>query len=190
MIDLKDIIFHSNIRKSPRYPGEVNIEKRFACYCEKCGIKRGYYKMSHYNKKKKQCRKCWAKSDEFREKAKQGTFRYNKLNPPKRCPIKAFNNKLGGNLRSRLNQAIKNNQKAGSAVADLGCSVEELRAYLESKFEPGMTWENHSLTGWHIDHIKCLDSFDLSDREQLKEACNYANLQPLWAKENIKKSNK
>lgn len=98
------------------------------------------------------------------------------------------NYKLKLNLRARLNQAIRYGYKAGSAVRDLGCSIEELRIQLESKFQPGMTWENWSRTGWHIDHIKPLASFDLTNREQFLEACHYSNLQPLWAKDNIKKA--
>lgn len=93
-------------------------------------------------------------------------------------------------LRSRLNNVIKNNYKSGSFVADLGCSVEFLKQYLESKFKPGMTWKNHSIKGWHIDHIKPLCSFDLANREEFKKACNYKNLQPLWAKDNLKKGGK
>lgn len=101
-----------------------------------------------------------------------------------------LNFKLKCNLRSRLWQAIKSNQKSGSAVKDLGCSIKELKKHLESKFQPGMTWENYGLKGWHIDHIKPLSSFDLSDKKQLLEACNYKNLQPLWAEDNLQKSNK
>jgi hypothetical protein len=70
----------------------------------------------------------------------------------------------------------------------VGCSYVELRKLIESKFTEGMTWENWSVNGWHIDHIKPLSSFDLTDTEQLKEACSYNNLQPLWAKDNLKKS--
>ena len=98
--------------------------------------------------------------------------------------------KLSLNLRVRLNSAINNNYKAGSAVKDLGCSIEELKQYLESKFLPGMTWDNWTIDGWHIDHIKPLTSFDLIDREQLLEACHYTNLQPLWAKDNLSKGAK
>ena len=87
--------------------------------------------------------------------------------------------KLCSILRSRLYSVIKNNYKVGSAVKDLGCSVDELKVYLESKFQPGMTWDNHGLHGWHIDHIKPLASFDLTDRKQLLEACHYTNLEPL-----------
>lgn len=93
-------------------------------------------------------------------------------------------------LRSRLRLAIVNGHKSGSAIKDLGCSIEELKKYLESKFQEGMTWENWGKAGWHIDHIIPLSSFDLTDYDQLKRACHYTNLQPLWAKDNLRKSNK
>ena len=100
------------------------------------------------------------------------------------------NHKLTSYLRSRGNRAIKNNQKAGSFVQDLGCSIPELKLYLESLFKPGMTWDNWSLTGWHIDHIIPLSSFDLSNRKEFLVACHYTNLQPLWAEENMEKRDK
>lgn len=99
---------------------------------------------------------------------------------------KDLNYRLSCNLRTRLCQAIINNQKAGSAIADLGCSVEELRYYLEQQFRPGMSWDNYG-SEWHIDHIKPLCSFDLSDRDQFLKACHYKNLQPLWAEANYAK---
>ena len=94
--------------------------------------------------------------------------------------------KLSRALRNRL-YVIKK-QKSGSAIKDLGCTIEELKSYLESKFLPGMTWDNWSIDGWHIDHIKPLSSFDLTDRQQFLESCHYTNLQPLWAKDNLLKS--
>jgi hypothetical protein len=89
-----------------------------------------------------------------------------------------------------LKSAIKGNFKIGSAVNDLGCSIEQLKQYLESKFLLGMTWDNWTTDGWHIDHIKPLASFDLTDKKQFLEACHYTNLQPLWATDNIIKSDK
>lgn len=91
-------------------------------------------------------------------------------------------------LRNRLYQATRNDQKAGSAVRDLGCSIDYLKQHLELQFQEGMTWENYGL--WHIDHKKPLASFDLTDREQFLEACHYTNLQPLWAIENLSKGSK
>ena len=76
---------------------------------------------------------------------------------------------------------------AGSAVRDLGCTIEELKLYLAAKFQPGMSWENWSFAGWHIDHIRPLASFDLTDSAQFKLAVHYTNLQPLWAKDNFSK---
>lgn len=95
--------------------------------------------------------------------------------------------KIRGNLRARLNTALKTNVKAGSSVTDLGCSIDEFKTYLESKFQSGMTWENWSKTGWHIDHIKPLASFDLTNPEQFRQAAHFTNLQPLWAKDNLRK---
>jgi len=103
--------------------------------------------------------------------------------------------KLRDNLRSRLNKAIKNCQKSGSAVKDLGCSMGEFKTYLESKFEPWMNWENHgpydiNRDTWHIDHIVPLIDFNLSNREELLKACNYTNLRPYKALDNLKKGSK
>ena len=98
--------------------------------------------------------------------------------------------KLSKLLRSRLWDALQGDLKSGSAVKDLGCSIEELKICLESKFQEGMSWDNWTSDGWHIDHIKPLASFDLTDRNQLIQACHYTNLQPLWAKDNFSKGDK
>ena len=98
--------------------------------------------------------------------------------------------KLRGDLRVRLNGVIRGKNKVGSAVRDLGCSVLEFQAYLESLFQPGMTWKNHGKYGWHIDHKIPLSSFDLTNRSQFLQACHFSNLQPLWAVDNLKKCNR
>ena len=95
--------------------------------------------------------------------------------------------RLANVLRRRLNHALKGNVKKGSAVKDLGCTIPELIHHLESKFKPGMTWSNYGFNGWHIDHIIPLCKFDLTDVIQLKKACHFSNLQPLWKEENLKK---
>jgi hypothetical protein len=98
--------------------------------------------------------------------------------------------RLAHNLRARVRASLKDNIKSGSAVKNLGCSLEELKAHLESKFQPGMNWDNWSSNGWHIDHVKPLSSFDLSNKDELLKACHYTNLQPLWAKDNLVKGDK
>jgi len=89
-----------------------------------------------------------------------------------------------------INQKLKRKggSKSGSILEALPYSIEELKIHLESKFQPGMTWENYG--EWHIDHVVPLAKFDLLNREELLKACNYTNLQPLWAIDNIKKRDK
>ena len=91
-----------------------------------------------------------------------------------------------------MNIAIKKGVKVGSAVRDLGCSVQELKMYLEGLFRAGMTWETwgRGAGKWHIDHVKPLASFDLSDPAQAAAAVHFSNLQPLWEKENLAKGSR
>lgn len=93
--------------------------------------------------------------------------------------------RLAHNLRSRLSQAVRKDLYTSSAVKNLGCSLVQLKRYLESKFQPGMSWNNYGK--WHIDHIIPLSTFDLENREQFLKACHYTNLQPLWARDNLTK---
>jgi hypothetical protein len=97
--------------------------------------------------------------------------------------------KIKKKLKARLYAAMKNNYISGIAIKNLGCSIEELKKYLESKFQPGMTWNNYGRGGWEVDHIRPLSSFDLTKEDQVKIACHYTNLQPLWREDNLKKSN-
>lgn len=137
----------------------------------------------------------WSKKNKeyLKEKRKSYDKEYYKANKEKRFEYQKNRKKtnlqfkLSCAIRSRLYTSIKDKSKIGSAVKDLGCSVEELIIYLESKFELGMSWDNWKHDGWHIDHIKPLASFDLTNRKQFLEACHYTNLQPLWAKDNFSK---
>lgn len=100
------------------------------------------------------------------------------------------NYRITKNLRGRLCTAIKRQYKTGSAISDLGCSIPELRAHLESKFHArsdgtAMSWDNYGKTGWVIDHIRPL--FLLSDGVPLTELCHFSNLQPLWCEDNLSK---
>lgn len=107
--------------------------------------------------------------------------------------------RLRGNLRSRLTVSLRSHlsrsprlrktKKTWSAVRDLGCTMAKLKSYLESQFTPGMSWRNYGL-GWEIDHVLPIASFDLSKEAEIKKACRYTNLQPLWVKENRRKGSR
>ena len=98
-------------------------------------------------------------------------------------------------LRSRIKMALRENYKTGSAISLLGCSINDCKKHIESQFESWMTWENYgnfsyNRDTWHIDHIKPFALFDLSDPIQQQEVCNYKNLQPMLAKNNLIKGKK
>lgn len=104
--------------------------------------------------------------------------------------------RMAMNLRRAVIRRIKGEAKGGSAVSDLGCTIDQLKIHLESKFYKNirtgeeMSWDNYGHKGWHIDHIVPLASFDLTDRRQFLKACHYTNLQPLWWFDNLSKGAK
>lgn len=96
--------------------------------------------------------------------------------------------KLAENLRNRLYYAlkVKSWKKSTHFSVYIGCEQDFLKQHLEKQFQPGMSWENYGQ--WHIDHIKPLGI--AKTENEIYELCHYTNLQPLWAVENIRKSNK
>lgn len=93
-------------------------------------------------------------------------------------------------IRNILSRSLRAGRKARTDRSHimLGYSAADLRSHIQSIMAPGMTWENYGQ--WHIDHIRPLSSFDLSKIEQIRAANSLHNLQPMWAKDNLKKGNK
>jgi hypothetical protein len=125
-----------------------------------------------------------------------GKLDYANINEKRRLNMKrkyheepAF--KLRVLLRTRLNEALRNDAKAGSAIRDLGCSMEFFKGYIEAQFKDGMNWNNrgHGEGKWQLDHIYPLSKVDLTNREQFLKVHHYTKYQPLWSNENRAKSN-
>jgi|694.fasta_scaffold08823_6 hypothetical protein len=97
--------------------------------------------------------------------------------------------RLVKSVRGRLRVAVNGGYRSGSAVRDLGCSIEELKSHIERQWVGCMSWENWgSGPGtWQIDHVYPLAQTDLTDRAQLLAACNWRNLQPMWFEDNVRK---
>ena len=180
-------------------------------YCRECQreISKPYFdshkeharvKSIEWYKNNKDKVKEYSSSDEVKKRKREYMRQYRILNKDrKRENARNYENnrvkqdinyRILNSLRKRLGSAIKGNQKKGSAVTDLGCSIEEFKKYLESKFEPGMSWDNWGIgyDKWQIDHIKALCLFDLQNRDEFLKACHYTNLQPLWYKDHITKT--
>lgn len=97
--------------------------------------------------------------------------------------------RIKGNMSSRLAGLVRGDNYP-STLELIGCDKEYFLNYIQSKFTEGMGWDNYGLKGWHIDHIIPLSSFNILDENELKRACHYTNLQPLWWGDNLKKGNK
>jgi hypothetical protein len=93
-------------------------------------------------------------------------------------------------LRGRMAYAMRasSTKKSARTLALVGCSRQELAAHIQSLFKPGMSWDNRR--EWHIDHIIPCSAFDLTTEQGQRAAFHYTNLQPLWAKDNLRKSKK
>jgi len=100
------------------------------------------------------------------------------------------NYKIKSQIRALIYKIFKRNgvSKNSKTVEILGCSFEEFKLYLESKFESWMTWENKGLYngdfnyGWDIDHIIPISSAETE--EDIIRLNHYTNLQPLCSKIN------
>jgi len=129
----------------------------------------------------------WAKKLENDRKYRQSSEKTRKA---KRLRERLRNSdtsfRIAKNLRARLRKVLNGRQKVGSAVHDLGCSIEHFRTHIESQFQPGMTWLNWG-EAWHLDHVYPLSRADLTDRTQLMAVANWRNYQPLWLVENSSK---
>ena len=102
------------------------------------------------------------------------------------------NNKLSSCISHRMGASLKNN-KAGQHWEDVvGYTLEELKDHIENLFEPGMSWGNYGRYGWHVDHKIPVSSFNIESYncEDFKKCWELKNLQPLWAKDNLRKGNK
>lgn len=72
----------------------------------------------------------------------------------------------------------------------VGFTPEQLFKHIESQFQEGMNWDNYG--EWHLDH-KMPDSwfkYNSTDDQAFKDSWSLQNLQPMWAKDNLRKGNK
>ena len=97
--------------------------------------------------------------------------------------------RLSRNLHKYIYRALQGDVSQ-KAIELMGCTVGRLRSHIESLFEPGMSWKNHGVHGWHIDLKRPCASFDLKDNVQQRECFNFKNIQPLWAVDNLRKGNR
>jgi len=160
-------------RACVRVKNKINRLKRASSSCKECSAAIGN------DTKHNMCRSCYM--------SKQGSYR-KKRRPRNEVYSERYRDdalyKLDKCIRALVYRSLRG-KKLNKTEQYLGCSIEELKKYLESKWQLGMSWENYGRHGWHIDHI--VPSSSASSVEELVKLQNYCNLQPLWAKDNLRK---
>jgi hypothetical protein len=167
--------------------------------CTKCDIEKS---LSEFNNQKlgkqgkrsycKVCQSILKKEYDLinNEKHYEYQIEYRKKNPTynsnyqKERRSNDINYRLIGNLRARITNIVKGKTK--NTLECLGLSIIEFKEYLENQFVSGMSWDNYG--EWHIDHIIPISIG--KNKEEIERLNHYTNLKPLWAEENLKKSNK
>lgn len=179
----------ANARKIGSKDQCANCSKEFTVnnprekYCPDCKIlqkKSALPQMKLHSKKYKQ------KYMQCKENRRKSLDMANALKRYKRANDPIFS--LIDRCRARLNQAFRLNgyTKRSKTHEIIGCSWDFLMGYIDSQFQPGMTWENRS--EWHIDHRIPLAT--AKTEEDVIRLNHYTNLQPLWAADNLRKSDK
>lgn len=174
------------------------LKKPFCVECErkKDKIRRQLeeYKkrVSNYLSKEERIERLNKWKRENPDKVKESVNNWKKNNPDK---VKGYRKKYKQDPKTKLTESvrrrikkymsIKNITKKNKTFGIVGCTPDELKLYLEGLFIEGMSWDNYGIYGWHIDHKIPLSS--ANTEEELLSLCHFTNLQPLWAKDNLKK---
>ena len=177
----------NNARTRAYYLANKEQQKRKMAEWRKANKEHLKRKGAEYRKankeKSRKTKEAWRKNNRDKVQAIQSRYVAKKL---KTDPLFCLKNRM----RVRVCQAMRSSgvYKSDRTLALIGCTSEQLKKHIESKFLPGMSWENRKL--WHVDHIVPIAAFDLATEDGQKAAFHYSNLQPLWAKDNLKKSAK
>ena len=134
---------------------------------------------------------------EFREKLQERCRQYHK-DPEKRALINERRRKhyaedpifrLRINLSNRINDALKSESKSANTEWLIGMPFDQFKDWIETQFEPDMTWDNHG-DHWEIDHVRPCASFDLTEEAQQRACFNWSNQRPTRVSENREKEDK
>jgi len=126
----------------------------------------------------------WRVENRERKNAYQNAYKRDRRTSD---PAFALRHATSTRIYNALRDAVAGTRKYARALELLGCSAQEYVEYLEDLFEPGMTWENWTTDGWHVDHVIPVAGFDLATEEGQRAAFHFTNTRPMWAEENLSK---
>ena len=95
--------------------------------------------------------------------------------------------RLSRRVKAAVHLSLTNRIKHHKWEQLLGWTTTELKAHLEKRFEPWMSWDNYG--EWHIDHIIPIAAFNYESPYDIdfKRCWALSNLRPLEARENLSK---
>lgn len=159
-----------------KYNNKVVIKNPDIKYCKRCNTSKNISEFYKYKNSKDGLRHCCKlcmhleKREYVREREQYDTL---------------F--KLISRTRLLISASLKNNgyKKNDKIEILLGCTFKQFQAHIENHFTEGMNWNNQG--EWHLDHIIPVSS--ATNEIELIKLNHYSNLRPLWAKDNLEKSN-
>ncbi len=145
---------------------------------------------NYKNEYMREYRKTEKNKEYNRQRSKTKKYKENRNNSQRKRYRTDINFKLYNRIRTSLLKNLKRGSKKSKSLVYLGCDIEYWKKHLEKLFDDNMNWENYGKY-WDIDHIKPLSSFNLSNQDEINEAFNYKNTQPLesFYNRHIKKNN-
>jgi hypothetical protein len=190
IVDLDKIVCSKCGKEQPldNFYKSNKVKRGHGSWCKSCmSIICGEYRRTHAEelkiKRKGIGKERWLK---FKEEHKE---EFNKRAEERR--LKSIESKkkdkIARRLRSRIRDAVKNGGTRPHLMEILGCTLDEFKKYIESKWTEGMSWDNCNYYGWHLDHIIPCAYFNMEDSEDQKRCFHYTNYQPLWRKINQNK---
>lgn len=168
------------------YCKDNSTADKLTYYCRDC---RREWKKKWYDKnaeKERQNAKEWRENNRERRKQTRREYEHRRYHndPSHKLKVNVVNY-INRGLEKVMQGKWKRSKKAEEI---LGCTIEQFKEHIEKQFKPGMTWENNTVNGWHLDHIT--PKSIAQTQEEIYELHHYTNFQPLWYDENIRKSNK
>ena len=103
---------------------------------------------------------------------------------------KTSKQKINKCMSVAIGKSLKGNKGGRHWESLIGYTLSDLKCHLEKNFLPNMSWDNYGQ--WHVDHKIPISAFNFEKPEHIdfKKCWTLKNLQPMWAKDNISKSNK
>lgn len=179
----KKIEKEKNERKEKKK--KEKLERKFKI-CPKCKIKKPISEF--WKSQRGKCKKCcgWKGRTNQKLADEEKRIRHNK-----QMLDYYYRNRVARNFGNRMRDALNRTgvRKTKKWEELVGYTVEDLKKYLESQFQPGMTWDNYGKNGWNIDHIQPIHTFNIKKEndEEFQECWSLENLRPLWQEENMKR---